>query len=143
MTYGAPEERFASQPSGPHGSVKNTINPSGRALRTKAGNARAAATEPAVRTVFLRAVREASAVAAAHGYPVESHLDLSRWGSQRGGHKPSLLQDYEHGRPMEIGEMVVAPAAFAEAVGVDTPTLATLAALSAQRARDRGLYATG
>jgi 2-dehydropantoate 2-reductase len=54
-------------------------------------------------------------------------------------HKPSLLQDYEQGRPMEVAEIILAPAAFARAAGIATPTLDVLAAIITRRARDRGL----
>jgi 2-dehydropantoate 2-reductase len=56
-------------------------------------------------------------------------------------HKPSILQDYELGRPMEIDALVRAPAAFARAADLSTPTLDLLAALAIRMARDKGLYA--
>src|SRR5471032_3167623 len=55
-------------------------------------------------------------------------------------HKPSILQDYEQGRPMEIDALVRAPAAFARAAGLSTPMLDMIAALAIRRARDKGLY---
>jgi len=55
-------------------------------------------------------------------------------------HKPSILQDYELGRGLEIDALVRAPAAFARAAGLDTPMLDLLAALAIQKARDKGLY---
>jgi 2-dehydropantoate 2-reductase len=55
-------------------------------------------------------------------------------------HKPSLLQDYELGRSMEIDVLVRAPAAFARTAGLSTPTLDLIAALAIQKARDKGLY---
>ena len=55
-------------------------------------------------------------------------------------HKPSLLQDYELGRAMEIDVLVRAPAAFARAAGLSTPMLDLLAALAIRQARDKGLY---
>ncbi|WP_024516693.1 ketopantoate reductase family protein [Bradyrhizobium sp. Tv2a-2] len=55
-------------------------------------------------------------------------------------HKPSILQDYELGRPMEIDVLVRAPAAFARAAGLSTPMLDLIAALAIQKARDKGLY---
>jgi 2-dehydropantoate 2-reductase len=62
----------------------------------------------------------------------------------RGGappdHKPSLLQDYEQGRAMEIDTLVRAPAAFARAAGLSTPMLDLLAALAIRKARDKGLW---
>jgi 2-dehydropantoate 2-reductase len=56
-------------------------------------------------------------------------------------HKPSILQDYELGRAMEIDVLVRAPAAFARAAGLPTPMLDMLAALAIRLARDKGLYA--
>ena len=55
-------------------------------------------------------------------------------------HKPSILQDYELGRAMEIDVLVRAPAAFARAAGLSTPMLDLLAALAIRQARDKGLY---
>ena len=55
-------------------------------------------------------------------------------------HKPSILQDYELGRAMEIDVLVHAPAAFARAAGLSTPTLDMMAALATQKARSKGLY---
>ena len=55
-------------------------------------------------------------------------------------HKPSMLQDYELGRAMEIDVLVKAPAAFARTAGLSTPMLDLIAALAIQKARDKGLY---
>jgi 2-dehydropantoate 2-reductase len=55
-------------------------------------------------------------------------------------HKPSILQDYELGRAMEIDVLVRAPAAFARAAGLSTPMLDMMAALATRQARDKGLY---
>jgi 2-dehydropantoate 2-reductase len=55
-------------------------------------------------------------------------------------HKPSLLQDYELGRAMEIDVLVRAPAAFARTAGLSTPMLDLMAALAIRQARDKGLY---
>jgi 2-dehydropantoate 2-reductase len=56
-------------------------------------------------------------------------------------HKPSILQDYELGRAMEIDVLVRAPAAFARAARLSTPMLDMLAGLAIQKARGKGLYA--
>jgi 2-dehydropantoate 2-reductase len=55
-------------------------------------------------------------------------------------HKPSILQDYELGRAMEIDALVRAPAAFARAAGLSTPMLDFMAALAIRQAREKGLY---
>ncbi len=58
----------------------------------------------------------------------------------RPNHKPSILQDYELGRAMEIDVLVRAPAAFARTAGLATPMLDLMAALAIRQARDKGLY---
>lgn len=55
-------------------------------------------------------------------------------------HKPSMLQDYELGRPMEIDAILAVPCAFARAAGVAAPTLEALAAITARLAARKGLY---
>jgi 2-dehydropantoate 2-reductase len=54
-------------------------------------------------------------------------------------HKPSILQDYEQNRQMEIAEILLAPLAFARATSVATPTLDIFAALAKNLAAERGL----
>jgi 2-dehydropantoate 2-reductase len=97
---------------------------------------KAAVREPALRDVVPRLLEEALAVARSC-YP-----DVKR--DTRGGappdHKPSLLQDYELGRTMEIDALVRAPAAFARAAGLSTPMLDVIAGLAIRQARDKGLY---
>ncbi len=93
--------------------------------------------DPALREIYLRLAREGIATAAAHGYPLE--IDPEAMVGRTLDHKPSLLQDYEAGRPMEVAEIVLAPQAFARSAGVATPTLDVLAAIAARLARDRGL----
>jgi 2-dehydropantoate 2-reductase len=97
---------------------------------------KAAVQDPALRDVVPRLLEEAQAIGRSC-YP-----DTQR--NTRGGvaadHKPSLLQDYERGRAMEIDTLVRAPAAFARAAGLSTPMLDVLAGLAIRQARDKGLY---
>ena len=58
----------------------------------------------------------------------------------RGGHTPSILQDYERRRPMEIDGLVIAPLQFARAAGVETPTFDALATLLVEKAVRAGLH---
>jgi len=99
---------------------------------------KAAMQEPALRDVVPRLLEEAQSIARSC-YP-----DTKR--NTRGGapadHKPSLLQDYELGRAMEIDALVRAPAAFARVAGLSTPMLDMLTALAIRQARDKGLYQT-
>ncbi len=98
---------------------------------------KAAVREPALRDVVPRLLQEAQAIAQS------CCPDVKR--DTRGGapadHKPSLLQDFELGRAMEMDALVRAPAAFARAAGLSTPMLDVVAALAIRQARTKGLYA--
>jgi 2-dehydropantoate 2-reductase len=120
--------------------LKLAANASASPLALITGNPGAIGNDPALHAVFLRLVDECLGVAAACGYPLRGRLDLSRWGPGRARHKPSLLQDYEQGRPLELAEMVLAPVAFARSLGLPTPTLDAVAAIASRLAQDRGLY---
>ncbi|MGA2290717.1 MAG: 2-dehydropantoate 2-reductase [Bradyrhizobium sp.] len=97
-------------------------------------------TDPALAAIHFRANAEGLEIARAHGYALEGTVDPLKIRAGLPDHKPSILQDYERRRPMEIGEIIEAPLAFARAAAVATPTLDTLAAIAIRRARDRGLY---
>jgi 2-dehydropantoate 2-reductase len=98
--------------------------------------ARAVRDEPALRDVIPRLLDEANAVALSCNPSVKR---VTRTGPAP-EHKPSILQDYELGRAMEIDALVRAPAAFARAAGLSTPMLDLIAGLAIQKARDKGLY---
>jgi 2-dehydropantoate 2-reductase len=55
-------------------------------------------------------------------------------------HKPSILQDLELGRPMEIDGIFEIPLQLARLTGTPTPQLDLLVALAKQSARAAGLY---
>jgi 2-dehydropantoate 2-reductase len=98
--------------------------------------ARGVRDDPAFRDVIPRLLDEANAIGQSC---IPNVKRLARTGPAP-EHKPSILQDYELGRAMEIDVLVRAPAAFARAAGLSTPTLDMLAALAIQKARDKGLY---
>jgi 2-dehydropantoate 2-reductase len=98
--------------------------------------ARGVRDDPAFRNVIPRLLDEANAIGQSC---IPNVKRLARTGPAP-EHKPSILQDYELGRAMEIDVLVRAPAAFARAAGLSTPTLDMLAALAIQKARDKGLY---
>jgi 2-dehydropantoate 2-reductase len=97
--------------------------------------ARGVRDDPALREVVPRLLDEANAIGQSCIPDVKR---LSRTGPAP-MHKPSILQDYELGRAMEIDVLVRAPAAFARAAGLATPMLDLMAALAIQKARDKGL----
>ncbi len=96
---------------------------------------------PIINRICRRAHAEALAVAEAHGVKLDDHPDV-RYGPKRVyfDHRPSILQDYDLGRPMEVEAIVRAPVAFARSVGLDTPTLDTIEAFVVSMATSKGLY---
>jgi 2-dehydropantoate 2-reductase len=56
-------------------------------------------------------------------------------------HRPSILQDLEAGRPMEIDALYSVPLDLARMAGVTTPMLDLLVGLIKAKAQARGLYA--
>ena len=97
---------------------------------------------PLVNRLARRAHTEALAIAAAHGIALDDSPDV-RYGDKRvySSHRPSILQDYDGGRPMEIEAIVRAPLAFARSAGMDTPTLDAIEAICVSLASSKGLYA--
>jgi 2-dehydropantoate 2-reductase len=99
-----------------------------------AKTARAAVADPVLQDVVSRMLDEAQSIARS------CYSDVTRRSGAAPNHRPSLLQDYERGRPMEIDALVRAPQAFARIAGLSTPTLDVLASLAIRQARDKGLY---
>ena len=101
--------------------------------------ARAVRDDPVFGDVIPRLLEEANAVAQRY---IPGVARVTRSGPAP-NHKPSLLQDFELGRAMEIDVLVRAPAEFARAADLPTPMLDLMAALAVQKARDKGLYRAG
>jgi 2-dehydropantoate 2-reductase len=99
--------------------------------------ARAVRDEPALQDVLPHLLDEANSIAQSC-YPDVKRV--TRTGPAP-NHKPSILQDYELGRAMEIDALVRAPASFARQAGLATPMMDLMGALAIKRARDKGLYA--
>ena len=95
--------------------------------------------DPIIRAAARACAMEGQAIAAALGRVVPDTV-VERVSNATMQHKPSLLQDLELGRPMEIDTMFTLPLRLARLVGVDTPQLDLLVALVKQVARARGLY---
>jgi 2-dehydropantoate 2-reductase len=98
--------------------------------------ARGVRDDPALQSVIPRLLDEANSI----GQSCFPEVKRTTRSGPAPEHKPSILQDYEQGRPMEIDALVTAPAAFARAANLPTPMLDMLAALAIRRARDKGLY---
>jgi 2-dehydropantoate 2-reductase len=98
--------------------------------------ARGVRDDPALRDVIPRLLDEANSI----GQSCFPDVKRTTRSGPAPNHKPSILQDYEQGRPMEIDALVRAPAEFARAAGLATPMLDMLAGLAIRQARDKGLY---
>jgi 2-dehydropantoate 2-reductase len=96
--------------------------------------------EPAAEEAALRMMQEAAAIAQALGAEPSTDHGRRVGGHRSMDHKPSILQDLELRRPMEIDGMFDAPLALAHLAGVEVPTLELLVALCKLRARSAGLY---
>jgi len=96
--------------------------------------------EEACRDAARRILAEGAAVAAAMGCPVQPNAEGQIANGAKSQHKPSILQDLELGRPMEIEALYGIPLDFARMHGVATPTLDMLVAMVRARAREAGLY---
>ena len=96
--------------------------------------------EDACRDAARRILAEGAAIAAAMGCPVEPTAEGQIANGAKSHHKPSVLQDLEGGRPMEIDALFGVPLDFARMHGVATPTLDLMVAAVRARARQAGLY---
>ncbi len=97
--------------------------------------------EPECVAAARRVMQEAQAVANALGAKLPDADHDRRIAHGRSlDHKPSILQDLELGRPMEIDGIFDAPLELARMVGVATPTLDLVVAMAKVRARAAGLY---
>ncbi|MBO6781900.1 MAG: 2-dehydropantoate 2-reductase [Alphaproteobacteria bacterium] len=99
------------------------------------------ASDADARPIAAEMMSEAVDVGEALGLPmdmsVEARIDL---GAELGEFKPSILQDLERGRPMEIDALVTVVCELGQIAGVPTPTIDTVLALLRGRARRAGLY---
>jgi 2-dehydropantoate 2-reductase len=96
--------------------------------------------EPACAEAGKRMMQEAAAVAEALGAKPNHGFDQRIAGQASMDHKPSILQDLELGRPMEVDGLFDAPVELAHMAGVAAPTLELLVGLAKVRARGAGLY---
>jgi 2-dehydropantoate 2-reductase len=86
----------------------------------------------------VRAIaKEGSDIARAFG--CDATLDIEKTFSASSRHKPSIVQDLERGKPLELAAMFTVPAEFGKLAGVPTPLLDLMVALMKIRAKSAGL----
>lgn len=94
--------------------------------------------DPLLAPTTRQLLEEARSVAAAHG--VELDVDaLLAIGAGMGEAKTSMLQDYEKGRPLELGAIADAVIELAALKGIDLPATRTIASLARFKGREREL----
>jgi 2-dehydropantoate 2-reductase len=89
-----------------------------------------------VRTMW----KEAIAIAGAAGVTLAPDIERVIAKFSASAHRPSILQDLEAGRPMEIDALYGVPLEIGKAAGVQAPMLELLTTLVKIRARHDGLY---
>ncbi len=99
------------------------------------------ANDPDARPLAVTLMNEAIAL----GKYIGLHMDMSAedrvdLGAELGDFKPSILQDLEKGRPMEIDALIGVVAELGQLTGVPTSTIDTVLALQRAQARFVGLY---
>jgi 2-dehydropantoate 2-reductase len=97
-------------------------------------------TSEGLRPFVLACMAEAAEVGAAIGCPIgESGEDRMAVTARLGAFKTSMLQDVEAGRTIELEALVGAPREIGRRVGVATPNIDTLYAVTRLMAESRGL----
>jgi 2-dehydropantoate 2-reductase len=83
---------------------------------------------------------EAKAIALAMGHRLDIDAERVVATNTRLAHRPSILQDLEAGRPMEIDALYTVPLELARLMGVKTPMLDLLVSMIRVKSRAAGLY---
>lgn len=96
--------------------------------------------DPDVAAAAVRAGEELVAIAQAYGFDLGGSVATRVQRSSGLAHKPSILQDLEAARPMEVEALWRAPLALAALAGVPTPQLSFVIALASRAAQAAGLW---
>ena len=96
--------------------------------------------DPVLFAAGVRISDEGGALALAYGHDLQTSSEARIRRSGMIAHKPSILQDLELGRAMEIDALFTVPLAMAREKGVPMPTFELCARLATQAATAAGLY---
>ncbi len=98
--------------------------------------------DPLVGRFVLAVMAEAREIGSRIGCPIgERGEDRNLVTRKLGAFKTSMLQDAKAGRPLEIDQIVAAPAEIAKALNMDVPNIETLFGLARLFGQTKGLYA--
>jgi 2-dehydropantoate 2-reductase len=84
--------------------------------------------------------REAEAIAAAMGYPVQIDFERTLAAARRSEHRASMAQDVLARRPLELDAICMVPLEFARLQNVPTPTMDLFVEMARLRAVEEGIY---
>ena len=96
--------------------------------------------DPAVLEAARAGLAEGAAIARGLGIPLDIDPGARTEASRGIVHKPSILQDMEAGKPVEMEAMLVQPLALARMAGVPTPVLDLVVGLARSAAEATGQY---
>ena len=96
--------------------------------------------DPVLFAAGVRISDEGGALALAYGHDLATPSEARIRRSGMIAHKPSILQDLELGRAMEIDALFTVPLGLARQAGVAMPTFELCAHLATQAATAAGLY---
>ena len=97
--------------------------------------------DPAMREAARAGLAEGIAIARGLGIALELDVAARVEASRSTAHKPSILQDMEAGKAIEMEAMLVQPLALARMAGVATPVLDLVVGLARKAAEATGQYA--
>jgi 2-dehydropantoate 2-reductase len=105
-----------------------TVNPLSALTRATADKLLA---DSAIRALMAQAMDELAVIGAAIGCPIsETAEDRMAVTARLGAFKSSMLQDVEAGRPIELEALLGAPLEIAGKIGIATPKLQTIYAMT-------------
>lgn len=97
--------------------------------------------DPHLHAALITLNTETDSIAKAHGFAdIGFDPEKARRNPSTSPHKPSMLQDLERGRSMEISSTFLIAKDLARQAGLKTPVLDVIAPLVAARARTAGLW---
>ncbi len=97
--------------------------------------------DPLVRNFISAVMREAQAIGAAFGVPIDQQPEDRHAVTRKlGSFRTSMLQDTAAGRPLEIDALLAAVREIGQHLGHSTPFMDGLLGLVRLMARERGLY---
>ena len=99
--------------------------------------------DPLIHTLCVRMMEEAQQIGEAIGIPATQPAEeIMRRARMLGSFKMSMLQDAEHGRPVEIDALLTVTHDIGRMVGVPTPYIDSILGLARLRANSLGLLET-